>query len=226
MRAATQPQPVSVSDRPRPLFDEQVSKLVTTTIGRFVALAAPRLNVSAWGKEMLMPRALFGDVTDPSISVGTRKWYSVPLSFAVHALVTSILIVTPLLATGALPMPASGRTIVHIEPPPLPQPPPVRAVTPASPPTVSHNAAPVVAPDDIRQALDIDAGFERETAAPIGIIGGGEIEISGAVVAPPAAAPPRWPSALVCKVWPSSKRRSTRQGRSGPRKCCAVILPC
>ena len=138
-----------------------------------------------------MPRELFGEVTDPSISVGTRKWYSVPLSFAVHAFITSVLIVTPLLATGALPMPASERTIVHIEPPPLPQPPPpVRAVTRASPPTVSHNAAPVVAPDDIRQDRDIDAGFEREIATPIGIFGAAEIEISAVLTAPPAAAPP------------------------------------
>ena len=31
-----------------------------------------------------MPRDLFGDVTDPSIKVGSRKWYTVPLSLALH----------------------------------------------------------------------------------------------------------------------------------------------
>lgn len=137
-----------------------------------------------------MPRELFGDVTDPSITLGTRKWYSLPLSFLVHALVISILIVTPLLATGALPMPDSGPAFVHIEPPPLPQPPPVRAVTPPSPPIVSHNAAPVVAPDEITTEPDIDTAFEAEAPEVVGIVGGTDIAISGVVTAPPVVATP------------------------------------
>ncbi|HUE87344.1 MAG TPA: energy transducer TonB [Vicinamibacterales bacterium] len=136
-----------------------------------------------------MPRELFGDVTDPSITLGTRKWYSVPLSFLVHALVISVLVITPLLATGALPLPDSGPTFVHIEPPPLPQPPPVRAVTPAAAPAVSPDAAPVVAPDEITKEPDIDLGFEAAMPAPVGIVGGTDMEISGAVVAPPVAEP-------------------------------------
>ena len=144
-----------------------------------------------------MPRELFGDVTDPSITLGTRKWYSVPLSFLVHALVISILVVTPLLATGALPLPDSGPTFVHIEPPPLPHPPVVRAPPPAASPPVSADAAPVVAPDAITKEPDIAPGFEVETPASVGVIGGSEIEISGVltapveVVAPPPAAPVR-----------------------------------
>jgi protein TonB len=139
---------------------------------------------------MLMPRELFGDVTDRSITLGTRKWYSVPLSFFVHALAITILIVTPLLATGALPLPDSGPTFVPIEPPALPDPPPVRAATPAAPPTVSANAAPVVAPHDIEEEPDLDPGFEVDAPAPLGIIGGSEIEIGGVVPAPVLATPP------------------------------------
>ena len=32
-----------------------------------------------------MPRDLFGDVTRPSISVGNRKWYTVPVSLLSHS---------------------------------------------------------------------------------------------------------------------------------------------
>lgn len=137
-----------------------------------------------------MPRELFGDVSDPSITLGTRKWYSVPLSFLGHALAVSVLIVAPLLATGALPMPDSGPTFVHVAPPPLPAPPPVRAVPPASLPTASHPAAPLVAPDEIAKEPDIDPGFEVEAPALIGLVGGTDIEITGVVTPPPVAEEP------------------------------------
>jgi protein TonB len=139
---------------------------------------------------MLMPRELFGTVTDPSITFGTRKWYSVPLSFLAHAVAISILIVTPLLATGALPLPDSGPTFVHIEPPPLPPPPPLRVAPPAAPAKVSADAAPLVAPDDITTEPDITPGFEVETPAAVGVIGGSAIESRGVVVAPPVVSAP------------------------------------
>lgn len=137
-----------------------------------------------------MPRELFGNVTDPSITFGTRNRYSVPLSFVAHALALSVLIVVPLLATGALPMPDSGLTIVHIEPPRVPSPPPMRAVAPVRRPAVSPYAAPAVAPDQITDEPEIDTGFEEVALAPAGIIGGSEIEISGVVIPPPIVAPP------------------------------------
>lgn len=137
-----------------------------------------------------MPRELFGDVSDPSITLGTRKWYTVPLSFLGHALAVSVLIVTPLLASGALPMPDSGPTFVHVAPPPLPQPPPVRALPQASLPTASHRAAPVVAPDEITEEPAIDPGFEVEAPALVGLVGGTDIEITGVVTPPPVAGEP------------------------------------
>ena len=46
-----------------------------------------------------MPRDLFGDVTRPSISVGNRKWYTVPVSLLSHsAIVLRSLIALPILA--------------------------------------------------------------------------------------------------------------------------------
>ena len=47
-----------------------------------------------------MPRDLFGDVSDPRVRVGSRKWYTVPLSLFVHTLVLLLVIVIPLVATG------------------------------------------------------------------------------------------------------------------------------
>ena len=35
-----------------------------------------------------MPRDLFGDVTRPSISVGNRKWYTVPVIMTVTVMFT------------------------------------------------------------------------------------------------------------------------------------------
>ena len=50
-----------------------------------------------------MPRDMFGDVVDPSIQVGTKQWYTVPLSILAHFVVLFLLVVIPLLATDSLP---------------------------------------------------------------------------------------------------------------------------
>ena len=36
-----------------------------------------------------MPRVekMFGDIVDPSVKVGTKQWYTIPLSIAVHTVV-------------------------------------------------------------------------------------------------------------------------------------------
>ena len=54
-----------------------------------------------------MPREMFGDVVDPSIKVGTKQWYTVPLSILTHTVVLGALVVIPLLATDMLPTPQS-----------------------------------------------------------------------------------------------------------------------
>ncbi len=46
-----------------------------------------------------MPRDMFGDIVDPSVKVGTRAWYTVPLSIIVHTAGTR----------GGCDHPADGR---------------------------------------------------------------------------------------------------------------------
>ena len=130
-----------------------------------------------------MPRDLFGDVTDPSIKFSTRKWYSVPLSFVAHTIVIGALIVAPLVATGALPMPQSGPVVINLEPPPLPQPPPLRRPTPSQPRALDTNAAPLVAPDNIAPEPDLPAPFE--TTVDLGVEGVFGIEGTSEVTPPP-----------------------------------------
>ena len=40
-----------------------------------------------------MPRDMFGDVVDPSIKVGSQKWYTVPLSIVVHTAVIGAVVI-------------------------------------------------------------------------------------------------------------------------------------
>ena len=142
-----------------------------------------------------MPRDLFGDVTNPSIKLGTRKWYSVPLSFAAHTCALGALVVTPLIATGALPMPSSGAVVVLLEPPPLPEPPPIRRATPAQPtPPVSRDAAPTVAPATIAPEPAFDPGFENQVSSDIGVVGGSEVAGTAVITPPPAVVAPPAPS--------------------------------
>ena len=50
-----------------------------------------------------MPRDLFGDVTHPSISVGNRKWYTVPLSLAAHVSAIVAIVFVSLVAQEFVP---------------------------------------------------------------------------------------------------------------------------
>lgn len=132
-----------------------------------------------------MPRDLFGDVTDPSIKVGSNKWYTVPVSLALHAIGVLTAVVVPLMATGALPVPYDDVVFVPVVPAPLPSPPPVhRADVPKSP--VNHDAAPVVTPDTI--TMEPEWPFETSVPDAIGIHDLGIFEGKSALVelAPPA----------------------------------------
>ena len=50
-----------------------------------------------------MPRDMFGDVVEPSIKVGSQKWYTVPLSILVHTVIIGAVIIIPLMAADMLP---------------------------------------------------------------------------------------------------------------------------
>ena len=133
-----------------------------------------------------MPRDLFGDVVDPSIRVGTRRWYTVPVSFAIHTLVLAVLVVVPLLATGTLPLPIDPTVFIALTPPELPKPPAVRSAPPQSAPAGNHNVAPAVEPDAIGDEPALDRSFDPTEA--VDVLTGGEIS-GPAVIAPPPAPP-------------------------------------
>ena len=45
-----------------------------------------------------MPRGdMFGDVVDPSIKLGSQKWYTVPLSILLHVLIIGGVVIIPLM---------------------------------------------------------------------------------------------------------------------------------
>ena len=45
---------------------------------------------------------MFGDVVDPSVKVGTKQWYTVPLSILVHTIAVVAVVIVPLMAADAL----------------------------------------------------------------------------------------------------------------------------
>jgi protein TonB len=102
-----------------------------------------------------MAREMFGDVVDPSVSVGTKKWYTVPLSILAHVAAVIGLVVTPLVAMNGVPTPQSVIVFVPAPPAKLPAAPPPPAELPKRPPMpmttllVSANLIPLQAPHGI-----------------------------------------------------------------------------
>jgi periplasmic protein TonB len=137
-----------------------------------------------------MPRDLFGDVTRPSISLGNRKWYTVPLSLVSHSVIVGALVVIPLLATDVLPQPWEKLHFDYpITPPaPPPPPPPINDGPPPPVAPVDPNAAPTAAPEGFTPEKPIEPGFERGLN-PIGIVIGDRD--ASVIVAPPPPPPER-----------------------------------
>lgn len=146
-----------------------------------------------------MPRAMFRDVVEPSVRLGSRAGYTVPVSILLHIMLFAAVVAAPLVATDVLPTP---QTILAFAtpraapppPPPVPSPTQTRAAQPAANP----HAAPLEAPDDIRPEVP------RAVALPIpGVPGGVEGGISdgqiGGVMIELPVAPPRvsTPAAVV-----------------------------
>jgi periplasmic protein TonB len=129
-----------------------------------------------------MPRDLFGDVTRPSISIGNRKWYTVPVSLLSHSLIITMFVVLPILASPYLPhvldTDDTEYLIDVLPPPPAPPKPRIAETKPIENP----NAAPVVPPDGIKPESPIDLTPVETTA--VGVIGGAE-NIEAVLVAPP-----------------------------------------
>ncbi|MCY4601567.1 MAG: hypothetical protein OXF27_16810, partial [Acidobacteria bacterium] len=65
---------------------------------------------------------MFGEIANPSIRVGSRKWYTVPLSIVAHVAAIGAVVIVPLMATDVLPTPATMMAFVAAPPPPPPPP--------------------------------------------------------------------------------------------------------
>src|SRR5215510_11760898 len=138
---------------------------------------------------------MFGDVVDPSIKVGSQKWYTVPLSIAAHVFIFAAIIIIPLMATDVLPTPPSMMAFVAAAPPPPPPPPPPPAPAAAAPkpiPVSNPNAAPVEAPREIKPEVSVPSVGEGvpggvEGGVPGGVVGG---VVGGLPEAPPPPPPP------------------------------------
>src|SRR5690349_3626614 len=99
-----------------------------------------------------MSRDMFRSVVDTGVRVGTRKWYTVPVSILTHTVALAALVVAPLMATGALPTPQPVLAFATSVPPPPPPPlPPPAATPPPVAPVVvaSLDAAPTVMPSRV-----------------------------------------------------------------------------
>src|SRR5688500_14211758 len=139
-----------------------------------------------------MPRDLCGDVTRPSISIGNRKRYTVPVSLFTHSLVIGLLIALPLLAPAVMPSVLANDDPVWIkaELPPPPPPPARRAIEKAEP-VANLNAAPTTAPEGITpEKPRIESGWE-DAQPGTGVVDG--MFDPSAIVAPPPSPPPPVP---------------------------------
>ena len=135
-----------------------------------------------------MPREIFGDVTKPSISIGNRKWYTVPVSLGTHSLIVLALIALPVLAPALLPVPDSTTVFTTDVLPPNPPPPPRKMVEARPHPPADPNAAPTVAPTSITREPEVLPAFE-DTHSIEGVIVG-TVENGPKEDPPPAVATP------------------------------------
>jgi protein TonB len=89
---------------------------------------------------------MFGDVVDPSIKMGNKMWYTVPLTMLLQAAVVAAFVIVPLMAMGALPTAPSMMAFVATPPPPPPPAAPVRVGGNIKPPQKTRDVRPVYPP--------------------------------------------------------------------------------
>jgi protein TonB len=141
-----------------------------------------------------MPRDLFGDVTRPSISIGNRKWYTVPVSLMSHAIIVAMIVIVPILAAPLMPnvLGDSMPEFINITVPPPPAAPKPRIAE--TKPIVNQNAAPIDAPSEIKPEVPLDLDWQNARGPDIGSVPGG---IDSGLPPPPVViakpAPPQEP---------------------------------
>jgi periplasmic protein TonB len=137
-----------------------------------------------------MPRDLFGDVQQPTVHVGSRSRYVVPLSLGAHALAVVAIVGATILGPVVLPGLASSDVIyTMVTMPPAPPPPtPPMAPAPARP-AVNPDAAPTEAPSSI--APELPRQFDLpDVVGPVTGIVPGATAVDTIVGEPPAPPPP------------------------------------
>jgi periplasmic protein TonB len=156
-----------------------------------------------------MPRDLFGHVTSPSVSVGNRKWYTVPLSLLSHSLVVGVVIVVPLMATDILPAPWQPITVGYMPVFKPPVPPPAPRHNDALTKPVATNAIPVDAPEGITpEQPRPESGWED--AAPTAGIIHGDPNPSAILAPPPPAQAIQGPVRIGGQIRSPQKTRDVR----------------
>jgi protein TonB len=155
-----------------------------------------------------MPRDLFGDVTRPSVSIGSRKWYTVPISLLSHSTIVALVVIVPLMATDMVPKPWQPMEefiiIDSVKPPPPP--PPIREVRPEIAPAVPE-AAPVVAPEGFtpeRQAPD--PSWQDDNPGVVNIVDPG----ASVVALPPPPPAPQQPVRVGGAIRPPQRIRDAQ----------------
>jgi protein TonB len=135
-----------------------------------------------------MPRDLFGDVTRPSISIGNRKWYTLPLSLFSHSAIVVILVALPILAPAVMPsvFADDNPAWTKIIPPTPPAPPPIPRADP-TPPPLTGPVVPTVAPTGINPEVP---RFDPPASDALGVILGAITDARNELTPPPAAVKP------------------------------------
>lgn len=120
-----------------------------------------------------MPRDLFGEVTRPSITIGRRKWYTLPLSLLTHSCALALLFAAPILAPSMMPEVWRGDVIAYMTKV-LPPPPPAPPVRPdvRKRPAVDPNAAPIEAPTGVTKEPATLPVFETDQPVGDGFVAG------------------------------------------------------
>jgi protein TonB len=150
---------------------------------------------------------LFGNVVRPSFTIGSRKWYTLPCSILIHALVVAAVIIAPLAVADVLPVPPSMIAYIWASPappPPPPPPPPAQAAAPKAAPNL-RPAVPFEAPTGVRP----DSGLVTSPieGPPGGVEGGLPDALVGSGINVLPEAPPPPPPATAAPVRPGGDLR-------------------
>ena len=155
-----------------------------------------------------MPRDLFGDVQHPTVHVGSRSRYTVPLSLAAHALAVLAIVGATILGPVVLPGLASTEMTYHaIVLPPAPPPPAPRPATEPIRPAVNPNAAPTEAPSEILPERPAPPEMFDVPVTVTGVVPGGTPFDTVVGDAPPPPLVPQKPVPVGGNVRPPAKIR-------------------